>query len=162
MCHKTTFIHSVFFKIVTNQLFSSLLSAFCMIHELICICKQMHSYNSLICFLIFILDWLLSNFSQLGAIDNCFLLNLTHYQPTNFRLFWIERLCRRQFQIWWKWQKVIQTGRKHWEKEKLLITGNFSFSNSVFKRLVSQWRQKVSLWEWVKQYSGCNISEFKG
>ena len=32
-----------------------------------------------------------------------------------------------------------------WEKEKLLVTSNFSFSNSVFKRLVSQRRQKVSL-----------------
>ena len=25
--------------------------------------------------------------------------NLTHYQTTNFRLFQIERLCRRQFKI---------------------------------------------------------------
>ena len=32
-----------------------------------------------------------------------------------------------------------------WEKEKLLITNNFSFSHSVFKRLVSQGHQKVSL-----------------
>ena len=32
-----------------------------------------------------------------------------------------------------------------WEKEKLLITSNFSFSHSVFKRLVSQGRQKVWL-----------------
>ena len=31
------------------------------------------------------------------------------------------------------------------EKEKLLVTSNFSFSHSVFKRLVSQGRQKVSL-----------------
>ena len=31
------------------------------------------------------------------------------------------------------------------EKEKLLVTSNFSFSDSVFKKLVSQWRQKVSL-----------------
>ena len=36
-------------------------------------------------------------------------------------------------------------GRKHWEKEKLLVTSNFSFSRSVFKRLVSQRRQKVWL-----------------
>ena len=34
-------------------------------------------------------------------------------------------------------------GRKTlWEKEKLLVMSNFSFSHSVFKRLV---------WEWVKQ-----------
>ena len=32
-----------------------------------------------------------------------------------------------------------------WEKEKLLVMSNFSFSHSVFKRLVSQGRQKVSL-----------------
>ena len=32
-----------------------------------------------------------------------------------------------------------------WEKEKLLITSNFSFSHIVFKRPVSQGRQKVSL-----------------
>ena len=32
-----------------------------------------------------------------------------------------------------------------WEKEKLLVTSNFSFSHSVFKRLVSQRRLKVSL-----------------
>ena len=32
-----------------------------------------------------------------------------------------------------------------WEKEKLIVTSNFSFSHSVFKRLVSQGRQKVSL-----------------
>ena len=71
--------------------------------------------------------------------------SLTHYQMTNFRLFQTERVCRRQFQIRQKWQKVIQTCGKHWEKEKLLVTSNFSFSHSVFKRLVSQGRQKVSL-----------------
>ena len=32
-----------------------------------------------------------------------------------------------------------------WEKEKLLVTSNFPFSHSVFKRLTSQGRQKVSL-----------------
>ena len=37
-------------------------------------------------------------------------------------------------------------GRKTlWEKEKLLVMSNFSFSLSVFKRLVSQGRQQVSL-----------------
>ena len=52
---------------------------------------------------------------------------------------------------WWK---------KIWVKEKLLVTTNLSFFHSVFKRLVSQGRQKVSLcgkdpfitcdpWGWV-------------
>ena len=59
----------------------------------------------------------------------------THYQTTNFRLFKTERFCRWWFQIWQKWQKV----------EKLLVTSNFSFSHSVFKRPVSQGHQKVSL-----------------
>ena len=35
--------------------------------------------------------------------------------------------------------------KTQWEKEKLLVTSNFSYSHSVFKRLVSQGRQKVSL-----------------
>ena len=32
-----------------------------------------------------------------------------------------------------------------WGKEKLLVTGNFSFSHSVFKKPIAQGRQKVSL-----------------
>ena len=32
-----------------------------------------------------------------------------------------------------------------WVKEKLLVTSNFSFFHSVFKRLVSHGRQKVLL-----------------
>ena len=66
-------------------------------------------------------------------------------QKTNFRLFQTIIVCRRQFQNWQKWQKVTPMGRKHWEKEKLLVTSNFSFSHSVFKRFVSQGCQKVSL-----------------
>ena len=36
-------------------------------------------------------------------------------------------------------------GKKHWEKEKLLITSNFSFSHSVFKSLVLQTRKNQGL-----------------
>ena len=70
---------------------------------------------------------------------------LIHYQTTNLRLLQTERLCRRQFQVRRKWQKVIQVGRKHWEKFELLVTSNFFFFHSVFKRLDSQGHQKVSL-----------------
>ena len=70
---------------------------------------------------------------------------LTLSQTTNFWLFQTERVCRRQFQIWWKWQKVLQRGGKHWEKEKLLFRSNFSFSDSVFKRLVLQTRWNLGL-----------------
>ena len=34
---------------------------------------------------------------------------------------------------------------KHCEKEKLLVTSNFSFSHSVFKRLVPQTRENQGL-----------------
>ena len=39
-------------------------------------------------------------------------------QATSFRLFETERVCRRQFQIWWNWQKVLQTGSKHRGKRR--------------------------------------------
>ena len=41
--------------------------------------------------------------------------------------------------------KLSKRVENTWEKEKSLVTGNFSFSHSVFKRLVSQGHQKVSL-----------------
>ena len=37
-----------------------------------------------------------------------------------------------------KGQEVLPMIRTHWEKEKLLVTSNFSFSISVFKKLVLQ------------------------
>ena len=40
-------------------------------------------------------------------------LSLTLSQTTNSRLFQTQRVCRQQFQIWWKWQKVFKMGRKH-------------------------------------------------
>ena len=43
---------------------------------------------------------------------------LTHYQTTNSRLFKTERVRGRQFQIGRKWQKAIQTGRKHCGKRR--------------------------------------------
>ena len=67
-------------------------------------------------------------------------------QTTNFILFQTKRVSRRQFQISSKWQKALQTGRKTlWGKEKLLVTSNFSFSHSVFKRLLLQTRKNQGL-----------------
>ena len=68
---------------------------------------------------------------------------LTHYQTTNFRLFQPERVCRWPFQIWWKWQKVIQTGRKHWGKRRNCSLRAISpfltvFSKSLFPRGVKR------------------------
>ena len=42
-------------------------------------------------------------------------------------------------------RKLYKQVENTWEKEKLLVTSNFSFFHSVFKRLVSKGRQKVSL-----------------
>ena len=68
---------------------------------------------------------------------------LTHYQTTNFRLFQNERVCRRQFQIWWKWKKVIQIGRKHCGKRRNCSLRAISpfptvFSKSLFPRGVKR------------------------
>ena len=74
------------------------------------------------------------------------LFSLTHYQTTKFRLFQTKRVCRWQFQISRKWQKVIQTNWRHCGKRRNCSLRAISpCSHSVFKRLVSQGRQKVSL-----------------
>ena len=67
---------------------------------------------------------------------------LTHYQTINFRLFQTERVCRRQFQIWRKWQKVIQTHRKHCGNRRnssLRAISHFPvFSKGLFPRGVKR------------------------
>ena len=67
------------------------------------------------------------------------MLQLTLSQTTDFKLF----------QTILNLKKIAESspnGKKTlWVKEKLLVMGNFSFSHSVFKRLVSQGCQKVSL-----------------
>ena len=65
---------------------------------------------------------------------------LTHYQMTNFRLFRIER----QFQIWQKWQKVIQTDRKHTGKRR-----NCSFPQCFQKACFPGASKGVTVWEWI-------------
>ena len=52
---------------------------------------------------------------------------------TNIRIFQTERVYRQQFQIWQKWQKVIQTGRKH------------CFQKACFPGA----SKGVIVWEWV-------------
>ena len=83
------------------------------------------------------------NKNKLYNLPSCirFCYQLTHYQTTNFRLFQAERVCRRQFQIWQKWQKVIQMGRKHCGKRRNCLLRAISPFPSVFKRFVSQGHQ---------------------
>ena len=77
---------------------------------------------------------------------------LTHYQTTNFRLFQTERVCRRQFQIWWKWQKAIQTVRKHCGKRRNCSLRAISPFPTVFsKGLFPRASKGDIVWEWVKK-----------
>ena len=77
-------------------------------------------------------------------INKCHHLTLS--QTTNFRLLQTERVCRRQFPNFTKMAENYPNRKKTlWEKDKLLITSNFSFSHSVFKRLVLQTRKNQGL-----------------
>ena len=79
---------------------------------------------------------------------------LTHYQTTNFRLFQTKKVCRRQFQIWKKWQKVIQTGRKHCGKRRNCSLRAISPFPTVFtKGLFPRGVKSVVVWEWVNFFS---------
>ena len=62
-------------------------------------------------------------------------LCLTHYQTTNFRLFQTERVCTWPFLNSMKMAESYPNGLKTlWEKEKLLVTSNFSFSPQCFQK----------------------------
>ena len=72
------------------------------------------------------------------------LLNLS--QTINFRLFQTERVC---ITTSLNLMKMVASSLKGWktlgEKKKLLITSNFFFSQSVFKRLVLQTHENQGL-----------------
>ena len=71
-------------------------------------------------------------------------LCLTLSQTTNFRLFQTERLCRRHFQVWWKWQEIFHMGRKHCGKRRnCLLRAIFPFP-SVFKKVLLPGRHRWS------------------
>ena len=64
---------------------------------------------------------------------------LTLSQTTNFRLFQIEKRFQTTILILMKMAESSPKEKKTlWEKEKLLVMSNVSFSHSVFKRLVPQ------------------------
>ena len=86
---------------------------------------------------------------------------LTHYQTTNFRLFQTERVSRRQFQIWQKWQKVIQMGRKHCEKRRNCSLPAISpfptvFSKGLFPKGVKRCYCVGMGYEWILNITGYN------
>ena len=61
-----------------------------------------------------------------------------------YRLFQTEGVCRfaDNFEFDENGRKFLNRWKTLWEKEKLLVTSNFSFSHSVFKRLVQHRRKK--------------------
>ena len=68
---------------------------------------------------------------------------LTFSQMMNFKL---KEFADNNFKFDENGRKLSIQVETLWEKEKLLVMNNFSFSHSVFKRLVSQGRQKVSMY----------------
>ena len=59
---------------------------------------------------------------------------LTLSQTTNFRLFQTERVCRRQFQTWQKWRKVLQMSGKHCGKRRNCSLRAISPFRTVFSK----------------------------
>ena len=71
---------------------------------------------------------------------------LTISLATNIRLLQTERSLQMTISCLMKMAESSQNGKKTLrEKEKLLITSNFSFSNSVFKRPFLQTRENQGL-----------------
>ena len=63
---------------------------------------------------------------------------LTLSQTMNFRLFQTERVCRRQFQILWKWQKVLLMGRKHCGKRRNCLFPAVFSKESYYRHVKNQ------------------------
>ena len=78
------------------------------------------------------LKTLWSNFWTIFFFPNDSVFN--PFPNEKFRLFKIESVCRRQFQIWWEWQKVPQMGRKHCGKRKNCLLRAISPFSTVFSK----------------------------
>ena len=88
-------------------------------------------------------------------------MDLTHYQTTNFRLFRTERVRRRQFHIWRKWQKAIKMGRKQCGKRRNCSLRAISPFSTVFaKDLLPTGRQTVSLCGNGLRIDLCGLTSF--
>ena len=60
--------------------------------------------------------------------------DLTLSQTAKFRLFQTEGVCRRQFQILWKWKKILRTGRKQCVKRRNCLLWAISPFPTVFSK----------------------------
>ena len=79
---------------------------------------------------------------------------------TNFRHFQAEESADDNFRFDENGQRFPKGKKTLWEKEKLLITSNFSISLSVFKRLVLQTRKNQGLFGKGLMYLNFYISWF--
>ena len=84
-------------------------------------------------------------------VRHYYLVSLTHYQTTNFRLFQTESLHSTISNL----MKMAENGpnRKKtlWEKEKLLVTSKFLLFPQCFQKACFPGAPKgVIVWEWVK------------
>ena len=71
---------------------------------------------------------------------------LNQNQMTNFNHVQTESICRWQFLMQLKsWKFSLLSKKTLWEREKMLITSIFSFSQDVFKRLLLLCRKKEAL-----------------
>ena len=61
-------------------------------------------------------------------------VSLTISQMAKFRLFQTKRVCRRQFRIRWKWQKVLEMGKKHCGKRRNCLLRAISPFPTVFSK----------------------------
>ena len=76
---------------------------------------------------------------------------LTHYQMTNFRLFRIKRLCRRQFQIDENGRKLSKPVVNAVGKGEIACDEQFLLFPQCFQKACFPGASKgVIVWEWVK------------
>ena len=75
---------------------------------------------------------------MLGHV-NTYRILLTFAQTTNFSLIQTERVCRRQFQIGWKWQTVPIKGKKHCGKREKWPVNISMLSWSSFNQCSAQY-----------------------
>ena len=88
---------------------------------------------------------------EMLTITQKYLNKWTHSQTTNFKIFQTERVYRRQFQIWWKWQKVLQTDRKRCGKRRNCSLRAISpFPTAFSKELYCRHEKTGLVWKRVK------------
>ena len=87
--------------------------------------------------------------------------HLTLSQTTYLRVFQTERVCRQCFQIWWTWQKFLQTVRKHHGKRNFSWWAISLFPPQCFQKTCTADMYKPMLvWERVNPFPNDKILTF--